>query len=200
MLCTVTLLLRWQPSKIGLTSFNVVARRFLMSHAQVPRKRLPRRTTWQKSTISYRKTITGLYYAELLGRFDAELQKKWPHLAKKKSAFPPRQRTGSHLRRRHSQIGRIRLRTAAPSTVFSRFGHVRLLFVSKLEKVTRRAEIWVEWGDYRRHGGLLCRPPKNVFFRRVKEVGASPGQVYRAKRRLRREINRHFSNVFVFLL
>ena len=31
-------LLRWRPSKIGLMSFNVVARRFLMSHAQVPRK------------------------------------------------------------------------------------------------------------------------------------------------------------------
>ena len=31
MLCTVTLLLRWRPSKIGSTSFNVVARRFLMS-------------------------------------------------------------------------------------------------------------------------------------------------------------------------
>ena len=30
------------------------------------------------------KTVTGLYYAELLGRFDAELQKKRPHLAKKK--------------------------------------------------------------------------------------------------------------------
>ena len=54
---------------------------------QVPRKWLPRRITWQKSTISYRKTITGLYYAELLGRFDAELQKKRPHLAKKKVLF-----------------------------------------------------------------------------------------------------------------
>jgi len=30
---------------IGLTSFNVVACRFLMSHAQVPRKQLPRRIT-----------------------------------------------------------------------------------------------------------------------------------------------------------
>ena len=29
------------------------------------------------------KTITGFYYAELLGRFDTELQKKRPHLAKK---------------------------------------------------------------------------------------------------------------------
>lgn len=33
------------------------------------------------------KTVTGLYYAELLGRFDAELQKKRPHLAKKKVLF-----------------------------------------------------------------------------------------------------------------
>jgi len=30
------------------------------------------------------KTVTGLYYAELLGRFAAELQKIRPHLAKKK--------------------------------------------------------------------------------------------------------------------
>ena len=33
------------------------------------------------------KTVTGLYYAELLGQFDAELQKKRPHLAKKKVLF-----------------------------------------------------------------------------------------------------------------
>ena len=33
------------------------------------------------------KTVTGLYCAELLGRFDAELQKKWPHLTKKKMLF-----------------------------------------------------------------------------------------------------------------
>ena len=32
MLCTVTLLLRRRSSKLGLTSFNVIARRFLMSH------------------------------------------------------------------------------------------------------------------------------------------------------------------------
>ena len=35
------------------------------------------------------KMVKGLYYAELLGRFDAKLQKKLPHLAKKKSVFPP---------------------------------------------------------------------------------------------------------------
>ena len=51
-----------------------------------------------------------------------------------KSALPPRQRTGSHHRRRHGQIGRIALRTAAPSTVF---GPVRLflfLFFRNLKK------------------------------------------------------------------
>jgi len=33
------------------------------------------------------KTVAGLYYAELLGRFAAELQKIRPHLAKKKVLF-----------------------------------------------------------------------------------------------------------------
>jgi len=33
------------------------------------------------------QTVTGLYYAKLLGRFAAELQKSRPHLAKK-SALP----------------------------------------------------------------------------------------------------------------
>ena len=84
-------------------------------------------------------------------------------------------------------------------SVLSRFGPVRLFFVSKLEKVTRRGEIRVERGGYRRHGGPLCRPPENVFFMRIEEVGASLGHVYRVKRRLCREINRHFYNIFVFL-
>ena len=42
-------------------------------------------------------------------------------------------------------------------------------------------------------------PPENVFFRRVKEVGESLGQVYRAKRRLCWEINHHFFKIFIFL-
>jgi len=33
------------------------------------------------------KTVTGLYYAELLGGFAAELQKIRPHFAKKKVLF-----------------------------------------------------------------------------------------------------------------
>ena len=33
------------------------------------------------------RTITGQYYIDLLDRFDAELKKKRPHLAKKKCSF-----------------------------------------------------------------------------------------------------------------
>jgi len=33
------------------------------------------------------RTITRQYYADLLDRLDAELKKKWPHLAKKKVLF-----------------------------------------------------------------------------------------------------------------
>jgi len=40
------LILKKKKTKIGLTSINVVARRFLMSHGQVPRKWLPRSITW----------------------------------------------------------------------------------------------------------------------------------------------------------
>ena len=51
-----------------------------------------------------------------------------------KSALPPWQHTGSHLRRRHGQIGQIALRTAAPSTVFFKFGPVRLFLFPNLKK------------------------------------------------------------------
>jgi Transposase (partial DDE domain) len=86
------------------------------------------------------KRITGLYCAKLLGRFDAELLKKRPHLAKKKVLFIMKMH-GLHLLSCQGQIGRIGQKTATPSTVFSRFGPVRLLFVSKLEKFIRQAEI-----------------------------------------------------------
>jgi Transposase. len=33
------------------------------------------------------KMVTGLYYAEILGQFDTELQKKYSHLEKKKVLF-----------------------------------------------------------------------------------------------------------------
>ena len=137
--------------------------------------RFLRFTVFYTNYLEKGKTVTGLYYAELLGRFDAKFQKKTAPFSEEENAHE-----------------RIRLRTAVSSTVSSRFNPARLLFVSKLEKVTRRAEIWVEWGGYRRHGGLLYRPPENESFRLVKGVRTSLDQMYRAKMRPCWEINRHF--------
>ena len=49
------------------------------------------------------KTVTGLYYAKLLDRFDAKLQIKRPHLAKQ-SALLPWQCTGWHLCHRQAKL------------------------------------------------------------------------------------------------
>ena len=65
---------------------------------------------WDSQGVTYidylekGKMVTGLYYAELLGKFDAKLHKEQPYLAKKKVTFHHEQRTNSHLRRRHGQI------------------------------------------------------------------------------------------------
>jgi len=99
------------------------------------------------------KTVTGLYYAELLARRNAE---NTAPFGEEKSDLPSWQRTGSHFRPRQGQVGQIGLRTATPFTIFSRFGPMLL-----------------EWGGRRRHRGLFCRPREIGFFRRVKEVGAS---------------------------
>jgi len=70
---------------------------------------------WDSQGVTYidylekGKTVTGLYYAQLLGRFAAELQKIRPHLAKKKVLFY-HDNAPAH--------------TATPSTIFSRFGPV----------------------------------------------------------------------------
>jgi transposase len=43
------------------------------------------------------KTITGVYYANLLEKLNEEIKRKRPHLAKKKSAVPSRQCTSTHV-------------------------------------------------------------------------------------------------------
>ncbi|KAJ8721350.1 hypothetical protein PYW07_002125 [Mythimna separata] len=69
---------------------------------------------WRKQGVIYidylkkGNTITGLYYAEKLGRFDAGLQKKWPHLATKKVLFH-NGNTPAHTPPSPRQTGRIRL-------------------------------------------------------------------------------------------
>lgn len=55
MLHSVTLLLRWRPSKIGVTSFNTVTRRYFISHSQVPPKRLSQKTNAQDLLTVHRR-------------------------------------------------------------------------------------------------------------------------------------------------
>ena len=86
-------------------------------------------TTWRRAKRSQGSTMSNYSVDSTLNC------RKAAPFSEEKYALPPWQRTGSHLRRRHGQIGRIRLRTAASSTAFSRFSPVRLLFVSKLEKL-----------------------------------------------------------------
>jgi len=78
------------------------------------------------------KTVTGLYYAELLGRFAAELQKIRPHFAKKKVLLH-HENAPAHT----SALAKVKM---------VELGYELLphLFVSKLEKVTRWTEICVE--------------------------------------------------------
>ncbi|KAJ8710255.1 hypothetical protein PYW07_009621 [Mythimna separata] len=70
--------------------------------------------SWRKQGVIYidylkkGNTITGLYYAEKLGQFDAGLQKKRPHLATKKVLFH-NGNTRLTLLLRHGRTSRIRL-------------------------------------------------------------------------------------------
>jgi len=100
------------------------------------------------------KTVTGLYYAELLGRFAAELQKIRPHLAKKKCSsimtthrltLPPSPRPNwSNWATNCYPIHHI-------LQIWPRVTS----FCFQTWKVTRWTEICVKWGCRRRHRALF---------------------------------------------
>ena len=73
------------------------------------------------------RTITGPYYADLLSRFESELIENVPIWRRK-------QRTSSLIRNCHSKTGRIMLRIAASSSLFSRFGHMQFLLLPNMKK------------------------------------------------------------------
>lgn len=93
--------------------------------------------------VDFPQTVTALYYAKLLGRFETEF-----HLTKKKVYF--------HQDNKPRQINQIRLPTAVP---------VRLFFCCRQKFESNGIE-----GAYRPHEGLLCVPPENTFFRWVKKL------------------------------
>lgn len=61
-----------------------------------------------------------------------------------KSALSPWQRIDSHLRRRHGQTSRIRLRTAAWSTVLAKFGPVWRKFKSNVEVIAAKEDYFAD--------------------------------------------------------
>ena len=81
-----------------------------------------------------------------MGRFEAELMKNGP------IALSPWQCTSSLICNCHSKTGRITLQIAASSTLFSRFGTMRFLFVPKHKKMAWWKAIHVK----RRNRGLFC--------------------------------------------
>ena len=155
-----------------------------------PRPGAPKTATTEDNVTKIHDLVSQNDHRALLCRIIQPIRRriaeKTAPFGEEKSALPPWQRTGSHLRRRHDQIGRISYELL-PHPPYSPDLAPYDFFLFPNMKVTRQAEICVEWVELelnRRHGGLLCSPPENVFFRRVKEVGASLGEVYRAKRRL----------------
>jgi len=122
------------------------------------------------------KTVTGLCYAELSGRFAAELQKIRPHLAKKKVLFHhdnAPDHTSALAKAKLVEFGYELLPNPpyspdlAPCDFF--------LFPNWKKSLA---------GQKFASNGLFCRPRENVFCRRFKELGASLCQVYRAISRL----------------
>jgi len=95
-------------------------------------------TTWRRAKQSQGSTMPN-YWADLT----LNCRKNY-HIWRRKKSSSTMTTHQLTPRRHHGHIGRIRLWTAAPSTLFIRFGPVQLIFISKLEKVTRRAEIWVK--------------------------------------------------------
>lgn len=144
-----------------------------LNEFQVSWKRLSRSTTWQKFTIFISRLkvreiaeIIGISnggsekdidamratfsHCEYFGTIRWGIAEKNDHICEGNSALPPWRRTGSHLCRRQSQIGRIKLRTHPPYFVFN------------LEKVVLRKEIRLQCGGCRRRGGLICRRQDNI--------------------------------------
>lgn len=109
------------------------------------------------------KMATRLCFADLLGWIYAELR-KMVTLSEEKSALPPWERFGFHLRPTQCQGRWTRVRSGAPTIVSAQIGHIRI-FVSKLENGSFGAETSVKLGAQQRQGGLLCRPQENVCFR-----------------------------------
>ena len=120
-----------------------------------------------------RKNNHGAILCWFIGPIPSWIDEKTAPFIEKESDLSPWQRTSSLIRNCHSKTGRITLRIAASSTLFSRFGPMRLFFVSKYEKMACRTAIHVERGSHRRNRGLFCGVRQIIFFGWLEKVRIS---------------------------
>lgn len=131
------------------------------------------------------KTITGAYYAFLLDKLKVEIADKRPHLQKKEILFHQDNTSSRASTFAIAKIRELRIELLdhppyspdlAPSDFFlfpqlkTALGEQRFL---SNEEVIREQ--------------LFCREERRVLFGRIKEMGASLGEVYRVTRRLCRK-------------
>ena len=74
------------------------------------------------------------------------------------------------IRNCHSKTGRITLRIAASSTLFSRFGPMLFLFVPKHENMVWWKAIHIKRGSHRRNRGLFCGVRQPYFLDGLKKL------------------------------
>ena len=91
------------------------------------------------------------------------IDEKTAAFGEEKSALSPWQRS-SPICNCHSKTDRITLRIAASSIVFSRFGPMLFIFVTKHEKMAGWKAIHVKRGSHRRNRGLFCEVRQTIFF------------------------------------
>ena len=119
------------------------------------------------------KTITRTYYASLLARLKAKLQKKNGH-DWYQSAVSLTQRTGSHLYNSNDKNTRTEFRIDSSSVLFSRLGVVRLLSVPQLKHLAWWETILVQWRSNRYRKCVFSRPREILLYWREEKTGISP--------------------------
>lgn len=103
--------------------------------------------------------------------------------AEKKNLVSP-SNARSYLNGCHGEYPRTTVWTAWPSASLSRSSSKRFIFVPSSKNCPRRADIFVKWGGNHHHEQLFCREKRRVLFGRVREMGASLGEVCRLCRKI----------------
>ena len=109
------------------------------------------------------RTITGQYYADLLGQFGAELMKKQRIWRRKKGSFTRRTHQLTHPQLPQQNWLNYATNYCLIHPILQ-IWPIQFVFVPKHEKMAWRKEIHLERGSHRRNRGLLCGVRQTIFF------------------------------------